>query len=129
MSKVIMEFEKGGAFELIFDPAAPKTTEAFKKALPLTGECLQGRFAGEEFFFQADITAEPENLIQPKFGSIAFNSDPAWKAVCIYYGPKMKGGPYSHFAEVAGNLDELNRIGVRIWKDGREKVVIKEIQG
>lgn len=127
MSKIVMEFEKGGTFEVVFKQEAPKTAEAFKKALPIEGYCLQGRYAGEEFFFNAPVDIEPENLVEAEFGDVAFNSDPKWKAVCVYYGPKHKGGPYSLFAKLVGDLDELNKIGLRIWKEGKEKVTVKEI--
>lgn len=127
MSKVVMQFEKGGEFEVVFKDEAPKTREAFLKALPIEGGALQGRYAGEEFFFNAPVDVEPENLVEPEFGDVAFNSDPKWKAVCVYYGPKHKGGPYSLFASLAGDLDELNRIGLRIWKEGMERVVVKQV--
>ncbi len=127
MSKVVMQFERGGEFEVIFKEDAPKTAAAFIKALPIEGSALQGRYAGEEFFFNAPVEVEAENLVEPDFGDVAFNSDPKWKAVCVYYGPKHKGGPYSLFASLKGDLDELNRIGLRIWKEGAEKVCVKLI--
>lgn len=128
MSKIVMQFEKGGEFEVIFKEEAPVTAAAFKEALPIEGQCLQGRYAGEEFFFNAPaVNVEPENLVEAEFGDVAFNSDPKWKAVCVYYGPKHKGGPYSLFATLKGDLEELNKIGLRIWKEGAEKVTVKEI--
>lgn len=127
MSKIVMQFEKGGEFEVTFKAEAPKTAEAFKKALPIEGVALQGRYAGEEFFFNAPVDVEPENLVEAEFGDVAFNSDPKWKAVCVYYGPKHKGGPYSLFAKLNGDMEELNKIGLRIWKEGGEKVTVKEV--
>lgn len=128
MSKVVMQFERGGEFEVVFKDEAPKTTAAFLEALPIEGNALQGRYAGEEFFFNAPtVDVEPENLVEPDFGDVAFNSDPKWKAVCVYYGPKHKGGPYSLFARLVGDLDELNKIGLRIWKEGSEKVFFRKV--
>lgn len=127
MAKYVMEFERGGSFEVQFYGEAPKTTAAFQKALPIEAMCYQGRYAGEEFFFQAPaVEVEAENLVEPEFGDLSFNCDPGWKAVCVFYGPSHEGGPYNRFAKLVGDLDELNRIGVRIWKQGGEKVVFKE---
>lgn len=130
MSKYVLEFEKGGTFEVEFLNAAPKTAEAFKKALPISGKCLQARFAGEEFFFQAPIDTALENQVKPYHGAIAFNCDPEWKAVCIYYGDAIEMGEdeyFNLFAEVKHDLDKLNEVGVRIWTQGEEKVIFKEI--
>lgn len=126
MSKIIMEFEKGGKFEVIFHSGAPETAKAIKKALPLEGLGLQGRFGGEEFFFRTPVSAGPENLTEAKFGDVAFNSDPSWQAVCVYYGLKHKSGPFNLFASLAGDMDELSRIGLRIWQHGGERITLKE---
>lgn len=128
MSKIIMEFERGGCFEVTLNEAAPKTAEAFRKALPIEGTGLQGRYAGEEFFFKAPVVVQAENLVEATFGDLAFNSDPAWQAVCIYYGLKHKGGPYSLFGKLEGDLDELNQIGLRIWKQGGETITVREVE-
>lgn len=130
MSKYVLEFEKGGTFEVEFLDAAPKTAGAFKKALPLDGKCLQARFAGEEFFFNAPIEVNGENQVKPYHGAIAFNCDPQWKAVCIYYGQTIEMGEdeyYNLFAEIKHDLDKLNEVGVRIWTQGEEQVVFKKI--
>lgn len=129
MNKYVLEFEKGGVFEIGFlEDAAPETVKAFKEALPLEGDCLQARFAGEEFFFNAPVDVEEENRKKPYHGAIAFNCDPEWKAVCIYYGDTIEMGEdeyFNLFAEVKGDLDKLNDTGIRIWTEGKEKVVLK----
>ena len=131
MSKYVLEFEKGGIFEVKFlESDAPETADAFKRTLPLKGGCLQARFAGEEFFFNADINIDTENQVEPYFGAIAFNSDPDWKAVCIYYGSTIEMGgddPFNLFAEITDDLEELNEVGLRIWKEGEEEVTFREI--
>lgn len=131
MSKIVMEFEKGGSFEVVLNEAqAPQTCKAFLENLPYEAPVLQARFAGEEFFYNMPLKVEAENLVAPKQGSMAFNSDPNWQAVCMYYGPKIKvGNPFSLFAEIKGDLDELQKIGVRVWKEGAEKVTIKKVSG
>lgn len=131
MSKYAIGFESGELFPVKFlDDVAPNTVKAFKEALPLHGECLQARFAGEEFFFNADIDVEKENIVQPYHGAIAFNSDPEWKAVCIYYGSTIEMGedePFNLFAEVTGDLDKLKEVGERIWKEGKEKIAFLKV--
>jgi hypothetical protein len=128
MSEYFLEFEKGGRFKVAFkETEAPNTVAAFKKALPVTGGCLQARFAGDEFFFNADVKVDAENVKEPYQGALSFNCDPKWKAVCVYYGPTIKSASYSLFAEIKENLEELKEVGLRIWKQGEEKVVFKEI--
>ena len=131
MSKYILEFEKGGEFEIEFlENVAPNTVKAFQEALPLTGDCLQARFAGEEFFFNTPIDVKEENTIKPYHGAISFNCDPEWKAVCIYYGSTIEMGAdeyFNLFAEIKNDLDKLNEVGLRIWRQGQEKVTLKKI--
>ena len=129
MDTYILEFEKGGTFEVHFlEDQAPKTAEAYKTALPLAGGCLQARFSGDEFFFNAPIDVKDENRIPPYEGAIAFNCDPEWQAVCIYYGSTIESGGeyYNLFAEIRENLEELHSIGLRIWKEGEEKVTFRK---
>ncbi|MDR0570021.1 MAG: DUF3830 family protein [Clostridiales Family XIII bacterium] len=130
MDKYVLRFERGGVFEVRFlEDAAPATVAAFKAALPLSGGCLQARFAGDEFFFSApSIEVAEENAVAPYHGAIAFNSDPQWRAVCVYYGSTIKGTYYSLFAEIKENLDELREVGMRVWKRGEEKVFFEKIQ-
>jgi hypothetical protein len=130
MVKYLLEFERGGVFEVKFlEGEAPNTVLAFKAALPLSGACLQARFAGDEFFFNAsEVDASEENAVAPYAGAIAFNSDPKWRAVCIYYGPTIKGAHYSLFAKIEENLEELREVGLRIWKQGQEKVTFRVLE-
>lgn len=120
----MIEFSKGGKITaVLLMKEAPKTCEAFLKALPMEVRFRQARFAGEEFYFQANMSAELENQISPTWGDISFNADPKWKAVCIYYGNNVKrtGPPYNLFARVvSGNLEELKKVGERVWIQGEE---------
>jgi len=127
--KFVIEFSKGGKFTAaLLVHEAPKTSEAFYQALPMEVRFRQARFAGEEFYFQASIRSEPENPVPPTWGDIAFNADPKWRAVCIYYGNNVKktGSPYNLFARVvSGNLEELKKVGERVWIQGEEVAYIK----
>ncbi|MDR2132806.1 MAG: DUF3830 family protein [Clostridiales Family XIII bacterium] len=128
MSEYFLEFEKGGRFKVRLKEAeAPNTVAAFKKALPMEGGCLQARFAGDEFFFNADVDVSAENAKEPYCGALSFNCDPKWKAVCVYYGSNIKSASYNLFAEITEDLEDLKKVGLRIWKQGEEKVVFKEV--
>jgi hypothetical protein len=126
-----IEFSKGGRFTaLLLTKEAPKTCEAFLGKMPVQVTFRQARFAGEEFYFQIDMNTELENQIAPTWGDIAFNADPKWKAVCIYYGNTIRQGgpPFNLFARIiSGNLEELKKVGERVWLQGEEtaKVTLK----
>jgi hypothetical protein len=128
--KCEIEFKKGGRFSvvLLFDEA-PKTCEAFLKALPLEARFRQARFAGEEFYFQTEMSGEPENQVPPKWGDIAFNPDVKWKAVCIYYGDNFRvKTPFNLFARIiSDNLDELKKVGERVWVEGEETAYVRVV--
>ena len=124
-----MEFEKGGRFEIELRQDAPQTTAAFAGMLPYKAGVLQARFSGTECFFRMPLGVPPENIETPQAGFLAFNSDHE-QAVCIYYSDNIRAAdpPYNHFADVRGNLDELNEVGLRIWREGMESVVIRSIE-
>lgn len=126
--KFELKFSKGGKFTaVLLENEAPKTCEAFLKTLPMEVRFRQARYAGEEFFFRTDINCEQENQVHPKWGDISFNSDPAWKAVCIYYGNNLRiKTPFNLFARVvSGNLEELKKVGERVWVQGEETAHVK----
>lgn len=131
----ILEVEKGGVFEIEFDPAAPQTAAAFKKFVdercePHKALCLQGRFSGEEMYFQVPLEGvDKENNVRPVQGSVAFNPNPEWSAVCVYWGGDIadKGRYHNLFARLKGDMDELYEVGTRIWQKGGEMVTIRKV--
>jgi hypothetical protein len=127
--KIALEFSKGGKFTaVLLVKEAPQTCEALLKDLPTSVSCRQGRFGGEEFYFQTNVLCNEENQVPPQWGDISFNCDKNWKAVCIYYGSKIakKSSPYNLFARiVSDNLDELRTVGERIWLRGEETARIR----
>jgi hypothetical protein len=127
--KFEIEFSKGGKFTaMLLMEEAPKTCEAFLKKLPMEVKFRQARLAGEEFYFKVDMNLELENQISPKWGDIAFNADPKWKAVCTYYGNSIRqsGLPFNLFARIiSGNLEELKKVGERVWLQGEETAQVK----
>ncbi|MCI8609288.1 MAG: DUF3830 family protein [Firmicutes bacterium] len=138
MSKYVIEFERGGSFAIAFDEAAPNTAAAFQKFVdsceePYQALCLQGRFSGEEMYFPAPLASamavDRENNVMPVQGSIAFNPNPEWSAVCVYWGGDIAEGKRYHnlFARIVGDMDALYEVGVRIWQKGGETVTLKKI--
>lgn len=135
MARYLIEFEKGGTFELEFDPAAAKTVSAFKDFMskrtePYQALCLQGRFSGEEMYFPAPLEGvEEENPIAPFQGCVAFNPNPQWSAICVYWGSELAEKDHYHnlFAHVKGNEDQLKEVGTRIWQKGGETITLKRI--
>lgn len=130
MRQVEISFGRGGRFAArLLEDQAPSTCEAVWAALPVEGTVLQARFSGEEMFVTTAIDAAAENQVPPSAGDIAFNPDPAWRAICIYYGPKIKAGhPFNLFARIDGDLEQLRRVGERIWREGGELVTIRPVQ-
>ena len=126
---IVMEFEKGGSFEIRLREDAPQTAEAFLKQLPYESGVLQARFSGTECFFRMPLKVPQENIAEPRVGYLAFNSDHE-QAVCIYYGDNIHAAnpPYNHFADVVDHLDELYEVGLRIWHEGRENVKISRVE-
>lgn len=126
-----IEFAKGGKFTaVLLTEEAPKTCGAFLKVLPLDGHFRQARFSGEEFYIQSDMSCDPENQRTPKWGDIAFNVDPKWRAICLYYGDHLRiGTPFNLFARIiSNNLEELRKAGERVWLEGEEAAHLQLIR-
>ena len=130
MSKIVLEFQKGGSFNVILNEKdAPITTKHFLEKLPYKGNALQARFAGEELFFKMPLTIQYENNVKPVVGDISFNAEPKWQAVCIYYGSNIRVSEpfFNLFGKLEGDFNELKEIGERIWKEGKEEITIRMI--
>jgi len=127
MKKIVMEFEKGGKFNVILKPdVAPKTCEAFVNMLPYEAGVLQARFSGTECFFRMPLGAPSENIIIPKAFDLAFNSNHE-QAICIYYDTNIHASdpPFNGFGYLEGDAETLKEVGNRIWYQGMEKVTVR----
>lgn len=133
MAKYFIEFEKGGRFEIELDQDAPITAAAFVSFMEANDGyqalCLQGRFSGEEMYFPVPLSSrERENKeMKPCRGCLCFNPDPDWSAVCVYWGDETPSRERYHnlFAHLKGDMEELTKIGTRIWQKGGETIVLK----
>lgn len=128
-----MVFEHGGSIKakLVSPDKAPKTVETIWNALPLESTAKQARTAGEETYIETSHLIkglEPENLTEAKIGSVQFATSP-WNNITFYYGGMLKVSPFNEFAQVVeADIEELKKIGNRIWEKGFEKVTIRKLE-
>jgi hypothetical protein len=112
----------------LLEKEAPKTCEAFLKALPSSGlEVRHAKSSGDEVYVQIrEMDCPKENDVDPAQGDVAFNPMPDWRAVCIYYGPKITNRiRFNKFARITGDLAGLEGVGNRVWLRGTEKATFK----
>lgn len=132
MKKVEIVFERGGRFVIdLLEDEAPKTCEAFLKVLPLEGlEARHAKSSGDEVYVQTmDMAVDKENNVDPAQGDVAFNPMPNWRAVCIYYGPKITNRMnFNKFGHISEGLEELEKAGNRIWLRGVEKASFRVLE-
>jgi hypothetical protein len=128
MSKILMEFERGGQITgTLFDDRAPQTCQAVLEALPVEAEALHAMWAGEEIFFQhfpAEFAYEqPTQTVEP--GTLAMV--PRSSSFCIFYGRAIPRGAVDQEIDVTvfGTVDDvetMSEIGKRVRMQGVEKV-------
>jgi hypothetical protein len=147
--QIVIEFEKGGRFVAnLMDDMAPNTCNAIWNKLPIVNaQCEHGKYSGEIFFFFTP-QIRSDDLENPKWmglypGDILWNPHflhklhltPARKVpqeICIVYGgclPADECGqtPFNLFSRIVeGDLEELARIGMRLRREGFEKISFKK---
>lgn len=132
MKRVEMVFERGGRFVIdLLEDHAPKTCSALLKVLPLKGlEVRHAKSSGDEVYVQAmEMVTEEENNVDPSQGDVVFNVMPNWRAICIYYGPKITNRiNFNRFGKIAENLEELEEVGNRVWLQGTEKADLRLLE-
>ena len=129
MKKVELVFERGGRFVIdLLEDEAPKTCAALLKILPLEGLVVKhAKSSGDEVYVQAmDMVTEEENNVDPVQGDIAFNVMPNWRAICIYYGPKITNRiKFNKLGHIAKDQKQLEDVGNRVWLRGTEKASLR----
>lgn len=132
MKRVEITFERGGKFIVeLLEKDAPKTCAALLKALPLVGlEVRHAKSSGDEAYVQAmSMDVPEENNVVPAQGDVAFNVMPNWRAICIYYGPKITNKyNFNLFGRVTKDLKTLEEVGNRVWLRGTEKADIRLVK-
>ena len=130
MTKIVLEFERGGSISATLDEGrAPETCRAVLASLPVEAECIHAMWAGEEVFFSGFPGAfryeEPTEEVKP--GALAMV--PRSNSFCVFYGPAIPRGAVDEDIAVTvfGQVDDvptMAEIGKRIRREGVEKVTI-----
>ena len=130
MSKIMMEFERGGKITgSLFEDKAPKTCQSILESLPVKDEMIHAIWAGEEIFFQhfpATFEHEqPTTSVDPG----ALTMVPDTSIFCIFYGKAIPRAAADEPLQVTvfGQVDDVEsmaEIGRRVRMKGAEKVRI-----
>ena len=143
-SKIVFRFERGG--ELVAKPMPdinPKTVEAFLEMLPLEAAIYHSRWSGREINFplksRRKIPRENQTT-QTNTGDVIYwkewekEDSEAAEAIAIYYGAEVSRDhrgylPVNVFARIpASRWKTIEEIGLRIWKQGIEKVTVTVLE-
>ena len=138
MKKIEIEFEKGGLFTAnLLEDRAPNTCREVWNRIPLGYRMHHSSSAGQGLACTVDFTVEKENqqILHTK-GQVIFRvADPtrgvqsefivAYGLHASYSIRNLSHDPENVFAEVEGNLDELEKVGRRMFWEGGEKVTIR----
>jgi hypothetical protein len=137
MASIQLEFEKGGVFTArLLEDEAPKTCATIKSRLPFEYLFQQSIVSGQAMVaIPPDLTVERENQrvagIAPGALSFLVRDELVLVPDEIYiaYGLFISRGltvdakqPVNVFAQIVGDLDELQEIGARIIRHGAEMV-------
>lgn len=142
-SKISLKFERGGELtaELLPD-LAPKTVEGFLEILPLNVTVYHSRWCGREFNFpvktKRTIPRERQTATC-NTGDIVYwrewELDPseATEAIGVYYGAEVLRDhrgylPVNPFARISQDQwKTIEKIGLRIWQQGTERLVVERL--
>ena len=94
---------------------APKTCQKALASLPLRGNLIHAKIAGNEFFFKAPFFCEPENQTkEQKAGNVCFYDNA--HSICVFYGDVPGIGAVNLFAKIIENLEGIQKEGQKGWK-------------
>jgi hypothetical protein len=140
MNTVEVSFEKGGKYAgNMRSDLAPKTCEAFWKALPIEGNLQHCSMSGECIWFRStpDISKQVQNarenyeFIGQLPGTLGYTPD--GNHFILVYGSRFQAmGFRGHLplntvftiVDRSIDLDELYKVGVRVRAQGQEKIRI-----
>lgn len=137
MSRIRIEFEKGGAFVAdLFEEAAPRTCLIIRDKLPFSYRFHQSIVSGQA------VVALPQDLTIPRENQMVAPTPPGTLAflvrdevvlvpdeIYIAYGLFISRGltldvkqPVNVFGRIRTGLEELRQVGRRILMEGAETV-------
>lgn len=137
--KVKIEFEHGGVFKAeLLESESTKVCNAFWELLPIKFKMFQSRWGGYELYNNTDLpmTVEMETLTvvgeKASAGEISYyhgfskRMSRKLTAMMIYYGDTELHSQVNKFARITKNLEELSKVGERIWLQGPEEITIQK---
>ena len=143
-ARLRFEFERGGTFAARFCPdLAPETVEAILAMLPMEAIVYHSRWSGREINFSVkSLAAVPreQQTCTVNTGDVIYwkeweMGDEAHEALAVYYGAEVTRDhrgylPVNVFARVPEEeWSVIEEVGLRIWKEGAEKVTVWEEEG
>lgn len=144
-NKILFRFERGGELpaELLRE-RAPQTVESILEMLPLEATVYHSRWSGREVNFplKSKLKIPRENqTTQTNTGDVIYwkeweleDSETA-EAIAIYYGAEVTRDhrgylPVNVFGRIpASQWKIIEEVGLRIWQQGVEKVVVTILKG
>jgi len=116
--KVVFSIEGlGDAQGEFFRFAAPRTSDALLRNLPLNGRAV--RYGDGEVYFQVPVKAPGEKpRTKMEVGSIGYW--PQGDAVCVFYGPTRPYGPVNLLGRITSGLELFKQL-----KDGTSITIRK----
>ena len=142
-TQIRFQFERGGEFTATLRrDLAPETVKAVVSMLPITATVYHSRWSGREINFPVESrTAVPRErqTCTVNTGDVIYwkeweMGDAAQEAVAIYYGAEVTRDhrgylPVNVLAQVPQQeWPEIERAGLRIWKESAEKVTVSEVK-
>ncbi|MCK4512852.1 DUF3830 family protein [bacterium] len=141
-TQIRFRFERGGGFTAKVRPdLAPKTVKAVMAMLPIETTVYHSRWSGREINFPVkNLTPVPRErqTCTVNTGDVIYwkeweMGDTAQEALAIYYGAEVTRDhrgylPVNVFAQVPQQeWPEIERIGLRIWKEGVERLTVSGV--
>lgn len=125
----------------LLEKQAPVTCATLSKHLPLKAPAMHAAWSGECIFVPDDRSGvlwdveqiPPENkTIYGSAGDVAWNTDPAFKEICITWGQsqyRYNAGPMvlNLFARITEKLEELENVCNEIRRTGTKEVLVREM--
>lgn len=131
MTKIVLEFERGGRISASLDEKrAPETSKAVLAALPFQAEVIHAMWAGEEIFFSGFPGTfhyeQPTRKVEP--GDLAMV--PRSNSFCIFYGRSIPRGAVDDEIDVTvfGRVDDVSamaEVARRVRRQGVEHLTIR----
>jgi len=135
MSKIVMEFAKGGRVTAeLFEDRAPQTCRKVLDALPVTAEVVHAMWAGEEIFFGGFPGKFEYEQPTRSVGDGDLAMVPRSSSFCIFYGRSIPRGAVDQEIDVtvfgrADDVEAMAEIGKRVRRCGVEKITITRPSG